>query len=42
MNPNTFRLWLLKGTINLVQFLYACKVTSPTDKRNKNETNKDF
>ena len=25
-----------------IQFLYACKVTSPTNKRYKNETNKDF
>ena len=33
---------MLNETKNLVQFLHACKVTSLTDKSNKNETKKDF
>ena len=40
--PNIFGLGLLNETRNLAQFLYACKVTSPIDKRNKNETKKDL
>ena len=27
---------------NLVHFLYACKISSPTDKRNLNENKKDI
>ena len=42
MFPNIFGLGLLRETINLVQFLYECKVTSPTDKRNTNESKYDF
>ena len=40
--PKIFRLRLFKLKRNLVKFLYACKVTSPTDKRNQNESKKDF
>ena len=32
----------LVSIYNLVQFLYACKFSSPTDKGNLNETNTDF
>ena len=31
-----------KETRNLVKFLYVCKISSPTDKRNLNETNTFF
>jgi hypothetical protein len=42
MFPSIFGLGLLIETINLVQNLHACKVTSPTDKVNINESNYEF
>jgi hypothetical protein len=32
----------LEKTSNLMQFLYACKIPSPTDKRNTNNSITDF
>jgi hypothetical protein len=40
--PSSLELGLLRETINLVQYLYANKVTSPKDKWNKNESMYDF
>ena len=37
-----FQPGLLNETIHVVQILYACKETSPTVKRNENETKKDL
>ena len=33
---------LLRETRNLVQFLCACKISSPTDKNGKNQTKTDL
>ena len=35
-------LHFLKETRHLIQFLYACKIASTTDKRNTNESKKDL